>query len=103
MVEAVLFIEVKSRKHHMKIVKFKFIEKHRYADSKSLPCVKGDFFVHLRLVDFPDEHCFCGHKRKIRYTSFELYRFSENCPLEYRSMKRRFFVQSPLQSSARVL
>ena len=56
MVEAVLFIEVKSRKHHMKIVKFKFIEKHRYADSKKLPLYKGAFFVHLRLVDFPDNH-----------------------------------------------
>ena len=46
MVEAVLFIEVKSRKHHMKIVKFKFIEKHRYADSKKLP-PGGSFFFSL--------------------------------------------------------
>ena len=83
MVEAVLFIEVKSRKHHMKIVKFKFIEKNRYADSKKLPLHKGAFFVHLRLVDFPDKHCFCGHKSEIRHTSFELYRISENCPLGY--------------------
>ena len=83
MVEAVLFIEVKSRKHHMKIVIFKFIEKHRYADSKSLPLHKGAFFVHLCLINFPDKHCICGHKSEIRHTSFELYRISENCPLGY--------------------
>ena len=34
MVEAVLFIEVKGRKHHLKIVKFKFIKKHRHAGDR---------------------------------------------------------------------
>ena len=30
---------------------------------------------------FPDKHCICGHKYKIRHTSFEIYRISKNCPL----------------------
>ena len=52
---------------------------------RSLPLHKGAFFVHLWLVNFPDKHCICRHKRKIRHTSFEICRISENCPLEWRS------------------
>ena len=72
MVEAVLFIEVKSREHHIKIVKFKFIEKHRYADSKKLPLHKGAFLykriprdsrvVQKRLTGESKK----GHKRRMR-------------------------------------
>ena len=49
------------------------------------------FYVHLWLVNFPDKHCICRHKRKIRHTSFEIYRISENCPLEWRSKDLDFF------------
>ena len=41
---------------------------------KSLPCVKGGFLVHLCLINFPDKHCFCRHKSKIRHTYFEVCR-----------------------------
>jgi hypothetical protein len=48
--------------------------------SKRLPLHKGAFFAHLCFVNFPDKHCLCVHKSKIRHTSFEIYRISENCP-----------------------
>ena len=32
------------------------------------------FYVHLLLINFPDKHCICVHKHKIRHTSFEIYR-----------------------------
>ena len=32
---------------------------------------------------FLDNHCICGHKCKIRHTSFEIYRILENYPLGY--------------------
>jgi len=64
MVEAVLFIEAKSRKHHMKIVKFKFIEKHRYSDSKKLPCVKGAFLFTYVLSIFLTSTAFVSTKAK---------------------------------------
>ena len=43
------------------------------------------FYVHLWDVNFPDKHCICGHKYKIRHTSFEICRVFENCPLGYDS------------------
>ena len=33
---------------------------------------------------------FCIHKRKIRHTSFEIYRIYENCPLERRYNAKLF-------------
>ena len=32
---------------------------------------------------FLDKHCICGHKCKIRHTSFEIYRILEDYPLGY--------------------
>ena len=41
---------------------------------RQLPLHKGAFLVHLCLVNFPDKHCICVHKRKIRHTYFEVCR-----------------------------
>ena len=41
---------------------------------RELPPGGSLFYVHLCLINFPDKHCICVHKRKIRHTSFEIYR-----------------------------
>ena len=50
------------------------------------------FYVHLCLVNFPDKHCICRHKCKIRHTTFEICRIFESCPLVYRSIPPFFIV-----------
>ena len=50
------------------------------------------FYVHLYLVNFPDKHCICVHKSKIRHTPFEIYRIFETCPLGDAPIGRIFFV-----------
>ena len=62
--------------------------------SASAPFTQGSlFYVHLCLVNFPDKHCICGHKSKIRHTSFEIYRIFENCPLGDAPMPSGFWYQ----------
>ena len=41
------------------------------------------FLYHESPSVFLDKHCICGHKCKIRHTSFEISVFLQNCPLEY--------------------
>ena len=65
----------------MKIVKFKFIEKHRYADSKKLPLHKGAFLFTYVLSIFLTSTAFVSTNAKIRHASFEICRVFENCPL----------------------
>ena len=48
----------------MKIVKFKFIEKHRYADSKKLPLHKGAFLFTYVLSIFLTSTAFVDTKAK---------------------------------------
>ena len=43
------------------------------------------------LVNFPDKHCICRHKYKIRHTSFEICRISKNCPLGQNPIATSFF------------
>ena len=46
------------------------------------PFTQGSlFYVHLWRINFPDKHCICVYKRKIRHITFEIYRIFENCPL----------------------
>ena len=46
--------------------------------------MQGGLFMFIYgLSFFLDKHCICVHKRKIRHTSFEIYRISESCPLGY--------------------
>ena len=55
--------------------KFKYIVKYLNNNCKTLgQIVKPFLYVHLWLVDFPDKHCSCGHKRAIRHIPFKICR-----------------------------
>ena len=70
--------------------------------SASAPFAQGSlFYVHLYLVNFPDKHCICVHKCKIRHTSFEIYRISENCPLAPDGKPIGFFVYFKISTNIR--
>ena len=60
-----------------------------FADSSLY--TREPFFVPESLSFFPDKHCICRHKRKIRHTSFEIYRILAK--LSFRATPyRRFFL-----------
>ncbi len=62
----------------MKIVEFKFIERHRLQIAKSLPLHKGAFFMFTYgLSIFLTSTAFVTTNAKIRHTSFEIYRIFE--------------------------
>ena len=47
---------------------------------------RGFLYVHLWLVNFPDKHCFCGHKSELRILlSYSLFNLAQ--------VKRFIFVQ----------
>ena len=60
--------------------------------SLTAPFTQGSlFYVRLCLVNFPDKHCICWHKRKYGIPLSRYAIFLKNCPLEWRSKEGGFF------------
>ena len=50
------------------------------------PSRREPFYIHLCLINFPDKHCFCGHKSELRILlSYSLFNLAQ--------VKRFIFVQ----------
>ena len=48
-------------------------------------------------VSFPDKHCVCVHKRKIRHTSFEIYRILVKLSFGEQSKRQIFLLYQNAQ------